>query len=125
VQGQTLASPHEAVAHTAQRPRLTVAWSGGSPRDIEVLTGPGHWDRSGEDLVEGRWGPVQDGTGTHREESCLTTEITMRPQQMVDDDPQRWAVETPFHACREALTRASTTGHGPAPVLRLTPGLFG
>lgn len=56
VKGQKLASPHEVVAQTTQRTRLTGAWYGGSARDVEVVTGTGHWYRIGEDLVEVRWG---------------------------------------------------------------------
>jgi hypothetical protein len=44
---------------------------------------------------------------------------------MVESYPQRWAIETTFQACREYLKLASTTGSGQAPVVRLTPGLFG
>jgi hypothetical protein len=53
--GQTLASPHEMVAHRAHRTRLTVAWEGGTTSAIEVVTGTGHWYRIGEALVEVRW----------------------------------------------------------------------
>jgi DDE superfamily endonuclease len=41
VKGQTLASPQEVVATPVTRTRLTVAWYGGSTRDIEVVTGTG------------------------------------------------------------------------------------
>jgi hypothetical protein len=47
VQGQKLASPQEVVAHTAKRNSLMVAWYGGTIRDIEVVTGTGHWHRIG------------------------------------------------------------------------------
>ena len=43
VKGQKLASLQEVVANTAKRTRLTVAWSGGPRRDIEVVTGTGPW----------------------------------------------------------------------------------
>lgn len=51
VKGQKLASPAQVVANTVNRTRLTVAGDGGSTRDIEVVTGTGHWYRIGEDLV--------------------------------------------------------------------------
>jgi hypothetical protein len=108
VQGQTLASPHEVVAQTPQRTPLTVAWDGGSPRDLEVVTGTGHWYRIGAELVEVRCGYVHDGTGTPRDESLLTTDITMRPQPMVEGYPQRWAMATTFQECREYLKLEST-----------------
>jgi hypothetical protein len=125
VKGQKLASPQAVVAHTAPRTRLTVAWDGGSTRDIEVVTGTGPWYRLGEDLGEVRWVHVHDGTGTHRDEYFFPTEITLRPQQMVAYDPQRWAMETTFQECRDYLKLASTTGYCQATGLRLTPCLFG
>jgi hypothetical protein len=93
-----------------------VAWYGGGTRDLEVVTGTGHWYRIGEDLVEVRWVHVHDGTGTHRDEYVLTTDITMRPQQIVAYDPQRWTIETTFQACRAYLKRESTKGYGQATV---------
>ncbi len=125
VKGRKLASPQEVVAHTAKRTSLTVAWSGGSTRDITVVTGTGHWYRIGEALVAVRWVDVHDGTGTHRDEYVLTTDITMRPQQIVACDTHRWAMETTFQACREYLKLESTTGDGQHTVLRCTPCWFG
>jgi hypothetical protein len=125
VKGQKLASPHEVVAHTAKRTSLTVAWYGGTTRDIEVVTGTGHWYRIGEDLVEVRWVYVQDCTGTHRDEYFFTTDITMKPQQMVEYYTQRWSIETTFQECREYLKLESTKGYGQQTVLRFTPCLFG
>ena len=71
------------MAHTTPRPRRTVAWDGGRTRDLAVITGTGHGYRLGEDRVAVRWVHVHDGTGSHRDEDCFTTEITMRPQQRV------------------------------------------
>jgi hypothetical protein len=96
VKGQKLASPHEVVGNTAERTRLTVAWYGGSIRDIEVVTGTGYWYRSGEDLVEVRWVYVHDGTATHRDEYFFTTDSTMTPHQMVACYMPRWSIETTF-----------------------------
>jgi hypothetical protein len=125
VKGQTLASPHEVVTHTAPRTRLTVAWYGGGTRDLEVVTGTGHWYRIGEDLVEVRWVYVHDGTGTHRDEYFFSTNTTMSPQQIVECYTQRWSIETTFQECREYLKLESTKGYCQATVLRLTPCLLG
>jgi DDE superfamily endonuclease len=125
VKGQKLASPQEVVANTAKRPGLTVAWYGGTPRDIEAVTGTGYWYRIGEALVEVRWVYVHDRTGTHRDEYFFTTDITMRPQQVVEWYTQRWSIETTFQECREYLKLESTKGYGQQTVLRFTPCLFG
>jgi hypothetical protein len=83
VNGQQLASPPEVVVTTSERARLTVAWSGGRTRASEVVTGTGHWYRIGEDLGAGRWVYVHAGTAPHRDAYCFTTEITMKPPQIV------------------------------------------
>jgi uncharacterized protein YerC len=90
-----------------------------------VVTGTGHWYRIGEDLVEVRWVYVHDGTGTHRDEYCFSTDVTMTPQQMVEYYTQRWTIETTFQECREYLKLESTQGYCQATVLRCTPCLFG
>jgi hypothetical protein len=125
VKGQKLASPQEVVAHTAQRTSLRVAWYGGTTRDIEVVTGTGHWYRIGEDLVEVRWVYVHDRTGSHRDEYVLTTDLMMKPQHIVECDTQRWSIETTFQEGREYLQLESTKGYGQQTVLRFTPCLFG
>jgi hypothetical protein len=125
VKGQKLASPQEVVAHTAKRANLSVAWYGGTTRDIEVVTGTGHWYRIGEVLVEVRWVYVHDCTGTHRAEYFFTTDTTMTPQQIVECYTQRWSIETTFQECREYLKLESTKGYGQQTVLRCTPCLFG
>ena len=125
VKGQKLPSPQAVVANTAQRTRLTVAGSGGHTRGIEVVTGTGHWYRIGEARVEVRWVDIQDGTGPHRDEYFLTTEMTMKAQQIVEDDTQRRSIETTFQECREYLMLESPKGYGQQPVLRFTPCLFG
>jgi hypothetical protein len=125
VKGQKLASPPEVVATPVNRTSLTVAWYGGSTRDIAVVTGTGHWYRIGEDLVQVRWVYVHDGLGTHRDESCLTTDMTMSSQQSVECYTQRWSIDATFQACREYLKLESTKGSCQATVLRLTPCLWG
>jgi hypothetical protein len=125
VKGQKLASPQEVVANTSQRPRLRVTWYGGSTRDIEIVTGTGHWYRIGEALVEVRWVYVHDCTGTHRDEYFLTTDITMTPQQIVEHYTQRWSIETTFQECREYLKLESSKSYSQQAVLRFTPCLFG
>jgi hypothetical protein len=105
--------------------RLTVTWDGGGIREVEVVTGTGHWSRLGADLVEGRWVYVQDGPGPHRDEYFFTTDLTLQPQQMVEYYTQRWAIETTFQDSREDLKLASPNGYGQATVRRLTPCLLG
>jgi hypothetical protein len=125
VKGQTLASPQEVEAQTPKRTHLAVAWYGGTTRDIEIVTGTGHWYRIGEALVAVRWVYVHDCTGTHRDEYLFTTNLSLCPKQIVECYTQRWSIETTFQECRESLKLESTKGYGQQPVLRFTPCLFG
>jgi hypothetical protein len=125
VKGQKLASPQEVVAHRAHRTRLTVAWYGGSTRDIEIITGIGHWYRIGESLVAVRWVYVHDSSGTHRDEYLFTTDLRMKPKQIVECYTQRWSIETTFQECREYLKLESTKCYSKQTVLRYTPCMFG
>jgi DDE superfamily endonuclease len=125
VKGEKLASPQEVVAQVTQRIPLTVAWYGGTTRDIELLTGTGHWYRIGEDLVAVRWVYVHDCTGTHRDEYFFTTDLDLKPQQVVECYTQRWSIETTFQECREYLKLESTKCYAKETVLRFTPCLFG
>jgi hypothetical protein len=125
VKGQKLPSPQEEVAHSPRRTRLAVAWYGGTSRDIEMVTGTGHWYRIGEDLVAVRWVYVHDDTGTPRDEYLFTTDLSLRPQQIVECYTQRWSIETTFQECREHLKLESTKCYSQQTVLRFTPCLFG
>jgi hypothetical protein len=55
----------------------------------------------------------------------LTTDITLKPQQMVECYTQRWSIATTFQECREYLKLESTKSYGKQTVLRFTPCLFG
>jgi hypothetical protein len=125
VQGQKLPSPQEGVAHRTRRPHLAVAWYGGTTRNIEMVTGTGQWDRIGDALVAGRWVDVHDGTGPHRDEYFFTTNLRLRPKQIVECSTQRWSIETTLQAGREYLKLASTQCYGQHTVLRFTPCLVG
>jgi DDE superfamily endonuclease len=125
VKGQKLPSPQEEVAHSTRRTRLAVAWYGGTSRDIEIVTGTGHWYRIGEDLVAVRWVYVHDYMGTHRDEYFFTTDLSLCPKQIVECYTQRWSIETTFQECREHLKLESTKCYSQQTVLRFTPCLFG
>jgi hypothetical protein len=125
VKGQRLASPQAVVANTAARTSLMVTWYGGTTRDIEIVTGTGHWYRSGEALVAVRWVYVHDCTGTHRDEYFFTTDLSLCPKRIVECYTQRWSIETTFQECREYLKLESPKGYGQHTVLRFTPCLFG
>ena len=124
VKGRKLPTPQEVVA-TAERTRLNVAWYGGGRRDVEVVTGTGHWYKAGEGLVPVRWVYVHDLTGTHRDEYFYSTDITMTAQEMIEEYTGRWNIETTFEDSRAYLGLESTRGRCARTVSRAEPCLLG
>jgi hypothetical protein len=125
VKGKALAKPEQVVAASARTKLTEVAWYGGGVRDVEVVTGTGHWYKAGAGLVEVRWVFVHDLTGTHRDEYFMTTDLTMSAQEVVETYVGRWNEETTFQEMRSYLGLESTRGWKEKTVLRAAPCLFG
>ncbi len=124
VKGAKLPSPREVVA-TAERIRLNVAWYGGGRREVEVVSGTGHWYKSGEGLVPVRWVYVHDRTGTHRDEYFYSTDLDMTPQEIIEEYTGRWNIETTFEEARAYLGLETTRGWCARTVSRAEPCLLG
>jgi DDE superfamily endonuclease len=124
VKGKELAKPQQVVADSG-RSKLKVAWYGGGKRDVEVVTGTGHWYKAGQGLVEVRWVFVHDLTGTHRDEYFFTTDVTMSVGKVIETYVGRWNEETTFAEMRSYLGLETTRGWKEKTVLRAAPCLFG
>jgi hypothetical protein len=116
--------PHEVVARS-KRTALNVAWYGGGRRDVEVVSGLGHWHKSGVGLVAIVWVYVHDLTGTHRDEYFYSTDVTMTALQVIERYTERWNIETTFEEMRAYLGLETTRGWCQRTVLRAEPCLFG
>jgi hypothetical protein len=123
--GKKLPSPEKAAARAAARQRLNVAWYGGRRREVEVVTGMGHWYKAGEGLVAVLWVFVHDISGTHRDDYFFTTDLTLTAAQVIEYFTGRWSIETTFQEMRSYLGLETTRGRKKETVLRLAPCLFG
>ncbi len=75
--GAKAPAPQEA-GRWGVRTRLNVGWYGGQRRDVEVVSGQGHWYKAGVGLVADPCGSsVHDLSGTHRDEYFYTTDPTL------------------------------------------------
>ena len=124
VKGARRPKPSEAVA-TASLQTETVAWYGGSQREVGVTTGTGHWYKAGEGLVPLVWVFVKDQSGTHRDEYSFSTDVNMTAVAMIAAYRGRWNLETTFQEMRSFLGLETTRGWCRRTVLRAAPGLFG
>jgi hypothetical protein len=124
VRGARVPKPR-AAAQTGRRRRLTVPWYGGGTRRVEIVTGTGHWHKSGRGLVPVRWVFVHDLTGTHRDEYFFTTDPALPPAAVVGHYGRRWNTETTSQERRAHLGPETTGGWCRSTVLRVAPCLFG
>jgi hypothetical protein len=125
VRGRKCPSPEQVVAKTSRRQRLQVSWYGGKRRQVAVVTGTGHWSKSGYGLVLVRWVFVEDLSGTHRDEYLFTTDINLTPKQIIETYTGRWAIEVMFEEVREHVGLETTRGRIAQTILRAEPCLFG
>jgi hypothetical protein len=102
-----------------------VAWYGGGRREVAVVSGVGHWYKSGVGLVRLRWVYVHDLTGTHRDDYLYSTDLTLTAQEIIAGYTQRWNLETTFAELRAYLGLETTRGWCAKTVLRAEPCLFG
>ena len=102
-----------------------MAWCGGAQRRVALVSGTGPWYRSGQGLVPLRWVQVRDREGTHRQECFFSTDLSLRPSQIVSAYTAPWAIEVTFHQARAHLGLATPRHRTQTSVLRTTPCLFG
>jgi hypothetical protein len=124
VKGRPLPKPSQA-AQAARRQRLTVDWYGGGTRRVEVVTGRGHWYKSGRGLAPLGWVFAHDKSGTHRDEYFFSTDPALDPRGLIGHYTARWNIETTFQELRAYLGLETTRGWCRNTVLRAAPGLFG
>lgn len=124
VKGKALPKPQDVVAQKKKGKRLRVRWYGGGWRNVEVISGTGHWYKSGRGLVPVRWVFVRDLDGTHRDEYFFTTDTTLSATAAIELYGGRWNIETTFQEMRAHLGLETTRGWSRATVLRMAPCLF-
>jgi hypothetical protein len=124
VKGDALPKPRQAAA-AGRRRRLTVGWYGGGRRQVDIVSGHGHWYKSGAGLVALGWVYVHDRTGTHRDEYFFTTDPHLEPAVVIGYYTARWNIETTFQEVRAHLGLETTRGWCAKTVLRAAPCLFG
>jgi DDE superfamily endonuclease len=125
VKGAKLDTPEQAVAKAKEKTRLRVSWYGGGERDVEVVTGTGHWYKAGQGLVLVLWVYVNDLTGTHRDEYFFSTDVTMTAKTVIETYARRWNLETTFQEMRSYIGLETTRGWKKETVRRMEPCLFG
>lgn len=124
VKDNKVLSPEQIVKQTKERTRLRVNWYGGEQRDVEIISGVGHWYKQGKGLVSVRWVFVHDLTGTHRDEYFFTTNALLPPRFIIETYTERWSLEVTFEESRAYLGFGTTRCRSEKAVLRAAPFLL-
>jgi hypothetical protein len=104
VKGHRLPSPQQVASDPATRwQRHRVAWYGGTRKTVLTCSDTGLWYKRSCRATPVRWVVVRDPKGTRPDEVFFTTELGLRPREIVEVFVRRWGLETTFQEARRHL----------------------
>jgi hypothetical protein len=124
LKGRRLPTPEHLVTRRTLT-RATVAWYGGSDRQVALASDTGLWYKAGVGVVPIRWVFVRDRQGTHRDDYFYTTDTSLTAPQIVSWFTARWPIETTFQEIRAHLGFETPRQYVARSVLRTAPCLLG
>jgi hypothetical protein len=105
--------------------KVTVAWYGRSKRTLELASGTAVWYHSGLPVVPIRWVLIRDAVGKFEPQALLSTDLELRPQQIVEWFVMRWQLEVTFEEARAHLGIETQRQWSDLAIARTTPALLG
>lgn len=105
--------------------RCTLAWYGGTERDLDLLTGTALWFHNGLPPVSIRWVLLRDPEGKFEPQALVTNEPGLSDEQVIDYFLRRWQIEVTFAEVRAHLGVETQRQWSDAAIERTTPLLFG
>jgi hypothetical protein len=104
VKGHRLPSPGEVASAPQTRWRQRrVAWYGGTRKTVLLCSRTGVWYKRGSCPTPVRWVVVRDPQGKRGDQVFFTTDVDLRPRDIVEIFVRRWALETTFQETRRHL----------------------
>jgi hypothetical protein len=105
--------------------RCTLAWYGGTTRELDLLTGTAVWFHNGLPPVEVRWVLLRDPKGKFDPQALVTNEPGLSDEQIIDYFLRRWQIEVTFAEVRAHLGVETQRQWSDRAIERTTPVLFG
>jgi len=106
--------------------RVTIPqWYGEHRRTIEIVSGTAVWWHSGQPVVPIRWVLIRDPKGKFKTQALLSTDLNIKPAQIVKWFVLRWRLEVTLHEVREHLGVETQRQWSDKAILRTTPALLG
>jgi len=106
-------------------PITVTDWYGAKPRKLEIVSDTAVWCNSGLPPASIRWVLVRDPTGEREPQSFLSTDLSTKPEQILQWFVSRWRMETTFQEARTHLGLETQRQWSDLAILRTTPALLG
>ena len=106
-------------------PITVTDWYGAKPRKLEIVSDTAVWYNSGLPPASIRWVLVRDPTGEREPQSFLSTDLSTKPEQILQWFVSRWRMETTFQEARTHLGLETQRQWSDLAILRTTPALLG
>jgi hypothetical protein len=106
-----------------QRVRLP-DWYGERQRKLEIVSGTAVWWHCGQSVGPIRWVLIRDPKGKFKTQALLSTDLTIKPLQIVKWFVLRWRLEVTFHEVREHLGVETQRQWSDKAIVRTTPALL-
>ncbi len=100
-------------------------WYGEGRRVIEIVSGTAVWRHSGQPVVPIRWVLLRDPKGKFKTQALLSTDLNVKPVQIVKWFVLRWQLEVTFHEVRAHLGVETQRQWSDKAIVRTTPALLG
>ena len=104
---------------------VTLRWYGGVSRAVELASGTAVWYHPGKPVVPLRWVLLRDPQKQFSPQALLCTDVSVRPQQIVEWFVVRWQMEVTYEEARAHLGVETQRQWAERAIQRTTPALLG
>jgi hypothetical protein len=124
--GQRLPTLEQVAQNTKTKwQRVAISdWYGEGRRSVEIVSNTAVWYHSGQPPLPIRWVLIRDPKGKFKTQALLSTDLKVKPVQMIKWFVMRWQLEVTLHEVREHLGVETQRQWSDRAILRTTPALL-
>jgi hypothetical protein len=105
--------------------RVTIPdWYGQGRRIVEIVSNTAVWYHSGQPPLPIRWVLIRDPKGKFKTQALLSTDLKVKPVQIIKWFVLRWRLEVTLHEVREHLGVETQRQWSDLAIVRTTPALL-
>jgi len=100
-------------------------WYGDGPKEVEIMSNTAVWYHNGLPALPIRWVLFRDPKGKFKTQALLSTDLQLKPEQILKWFILRWQLEVTFQEVRAHLGVETQRQWSDWAILRTTPALLG